>query len=41
MTPTDFSISYVAPKEPKPRHVPTAGTFSSFELATCAGFACP
>lgn len=24
MTPTDFSISYVAPKEPKPRHVPTA-----------------
>ncbi len=25
MTPTDFSRSYVAPKEPKPRQAPVAG----------------
>jgi hypothetical protein len=27
MTPTDFSRGYVAPKEPKPRHTPTAFSY--------------
>jgi hypothetical protein len=44
MTPTDFSRGYVAPKEPKPRHTPTAGTSFRYELAIsegCAAFSYP